>query len=136
MTKKVVTGILEPAATYPAIVGQVLADARKNLRLSQGELARKIGMNQSAWSKIERGASSLSVAQLALAATALKTTPGKLLTQADRSANYAAKRGVRVAPQTKTDDLIAAGLVIIGTAALAGLIAAALSGGEDTTRSK
>ena len=43
---------LVPAATYPAIVGRVLADFRENQseKMSQADLAEAAGLKQAAWS--------------------------------------------------------------------------------------
>lgn len=115
------TGAVHPATTYPAIVGQIIAASRHEKGLSQGQLAAKIGTNQSALSKIERGAMTLSIVQLASIAELLDTTPGRLITIADRAADYTERRGVRVEKEQGKSSL-----VFINRTSLARLVAEAI----------
>ena len=65
-------GSLRNVASYPAIVGQVLSNLRKNINVDQSEFAEIIGVTQSTWSRIERGSSAFTIEQLADAADHLK----------------------------------------------------------------
>lgn len=114
-----------PATTYPAVVGQVLARLRSTAGLEQAELAGHVGVSQSTWSRIERGASAFTIEQLALVAKSLGTEPSIILRQADRAARELAGRGIRVEPR-RINVAIELDLVLIDVAALAGLIAMAL----------
>jgi transcriptional regulator with XRE-family HTH domain len=120
------SGSVHPATTYPALVGRVLKAAREQKHIDQAELASKVRLTQSTWSRIERGDLSPNVEQLALAARALGTTPGQILVWADRAANTAQAQGIEVTATrpAQTDN---AGLVLVGTAAIALLVAASLS---------
>jgi len=118
---------LKPATTYPAIVGQVLAAERRENGMNQCELAQKLGMHQAAYSRIERGATSPTVALLARAARVLSKTPSELLGKADRFASYLKERGVCVLAQN-SDASIDKGFIVLGRAALARLIPQALGG--------
>ena len=113
---------LKPETTYPAIVGRILVSARKDAGLEQAQLARQVGMSQSTWSRIERGESALTVEQLAKAATALGTTVGRILTDADRATKGLEKQGVEVF-LTRPKDTAKTALAVIGIAALALLVA-------------
>ena len=116
---------LVPATTYPAIVGRVLAETRKRSGIQQAQLAEALGVNQPAWSKIERGTTPITVEQLAIAAKVLHTTPASLLQRADLAVEYAEARGVRV-EERRVSDALSTGLALMGAAALGALVLAAL----------
>lgn len=50
--------------TYSTIVGQVLAKERKRRGLTQADVAEHVGLSQSSWCNIERGARPLTVDRL------------------------------------------------------------------------
>jgi len=56
-----------------------LREARKRAGLSQGELARRVGIHQSGVSRIERGRRTMTVPQLMTFARALGVRPAALL---------------------------------------------------------
>lgn len=116
---------LKPETTYPAIVGRLLVAAREALGLDQAQVAREVGVTQPTWSRIERGDSALTVAQLAKAATALKTSPGEIMENADAAAEGLRAEGVTVHDE-RPAKAIKAGMALIGLAALAFLIARVL----------
>ena len=113
------TGRLRPATTYAVIVGQVLAVRRQHADIDQAAMAAGVGLSQSTWSRIERGASALSIEQLAAAARVLGTTPGALLGHADKTADTCRRCGVLVARNIDFDH---AGLVVVDVRAVAGLV--------------
>lgn len=118
---------LTPTTTYPAIVGQVLAKHRGDRNLTQTQLAQALGMKQSAWSKIERGATPLTIEHLAQAADVLEVSPGQILAETDRVADEVRARGVTVRPtRVEADNAFGAGLLLIGAVALGALVAAIL----------
>lgn len=119
---------LIPTTSYPIVVGTVLADLRKAKGLKQSELADRIGVNQSAWSKVERGATPLTIEHLANVAEEFEMTPSEILGRADRLTDYAKERGLHVENNRLTGkNVLAASVVIIGAAALGALIAQAFS---------
>lgn len=117
---------LQATTTYPAIVGRVIAEARKHQKLTQGQLAQEMGINQPAWSKIERGQTAMTIEQLAEVAPLLGYSPSQLLKQADLAAQHAENEGVQVESRRVGSGEPAA-VALIGAAALGALIAAILS---------
>lgn len=117
---------LKPAATYPALVGTVLAQLRARQGLQQGEVARAVGVGQSTWSRIENGTSALTIEQLGAASKVLRTSSDEVLRRAEEAAKLLRKRGVRVEP-VRVADPLAVGLVLIAAAALVVVVLAALS---------
>lgn len=118
-TKNVPT---QPAVAYPALVGRVIANERERIPLRQGEMAAKLSLSQSAYSRLESGDSVLNVAQLSSISTVLGTTPGVVLARADGLANQLRSQGVEVV-DAKPDNAAA---LVIGL----GLLAALLLGGS------
>lgn len=120
------SNVLKPATTYPAIVGNILGYLRNQRGLDQGQLAKIVGVTQSTWSRIERGLSGLTVDQLAAAAQALGVKPEQIVAWADQATGRLEKQGVKVELKRASNNL-GPGLVLIGAAALALLLAAILS---------
>ncbi len=116
---------LQATTTYPALVGRLISESRRARNLKQEQLAEFVGVNQPAWSKIERGESVLTIEQLAMIAPALGQTPGSLLAQADRAVKHAQEQGVRVewrrVPPTGSNTM-----ALLGAAALGAIIGAIL----------
>jgi len=112
-------------ASYPALVGKVLADFREKNGLDQAAMAEKVGISRSTWSRIENGDSGLSMDQLAKAAEALGTEPSKILAEADRAGRALKEGGVTITPTRA--DAPGSGTTFLFGAALGALIVTALS---------
>lgn len=117
---------LKPATTYPDVLGAVLRHLRKTNGLEQQPVSEAAGVTQSTWSRIERGDTAITVDQLARAASCLNTKPEKILILVDQSVKAIQKQGVKVEVKRKTEG-ISPGLILIGVAALAALIAVIFS---------
>jgi transcriptional regulator with XRE-family HTH domain len=63
----------------PAEVGEVVAELRKRAGLGQGEVARHLGIDQPAMSRIERGHRSLSAWELYALADLFRVDPDRIL---------------------------------------------------------
>lgn len=119
---------IHPAATYPSIVGQLIAKKRLEQRMEQTEIAQKVGVTQSTWSRIERGESAFTIEQLVKAADALHCKPHEILRDADRAKEQLLAQGVKVEDaRIDKQKQATSGLALIGAAALGGLIGAALA---------
>ena len=114
-----------PATTYPAVVGYVLGWHRERADMNQGEVARRLGLSASTWSRIERGECALTMDQLAAVAPVLGVRPGQVLSDADDVARQLGRRGVHV-EHKRVPDAIGAGLALLAGAALIALVASAL----------
>lgn len=79
-----------------ALVGAVVAFHRRRVGLQQIELARFVGINQSAWSKLERGAVGLSLEYLTLIAPRFGRTPAGFLEDVERVRAALERQGVVV----------------------------------------
>jgi transcriptional regulator with XRE-family HTH domain len=84
-----------------------------------------VGVTQSTWSRIENGASALTIEQLAIAADELGVKRSEILELADQSVNELKIRGIEIEDKRISGGLDK-GLVILGAAAIGGLIAALL----------
>ena len=69
--------------TYQTVLGRLIAHKRKENQIDQNEMARRVGINRSTWSRIEAGSSSLNIDQLAKAASALGVSLGALMQEVD-----------------------------------------------------
>jgi len=113
----------EGALAYPAVVGQILARAREQRGDKQGDIATRVGLSQSAYSRLEKGDSVMNLAQLHKICAELGLAPGAVLQRADAIEQQLKSQGVQVLPE-KPDNAAAA---LIGLGLLAALL---LSGGR------
>ena len=82
--------------TYSAIVGSVLARHRSERGLDQRAFAAGLSISQATWSRIERGLSSITAAQLADVSDYLDLQPNEVVAEADYIVQQLIARGVRV----------------------------------------
>jgi transcriptional regulator with XRE-family HTH domain len=120
---KTATQIPKPILTYATLVGRIVEHHRRQRGIHQESMAQAIGISQSAYSRLEKGQSAMSVTQLRLIGERLGTTPEQLL---QHTAQYASKlraQGVDVIDEKPSS---AAG-VLIALGILAALFAAGSS---------
>ena len=117
---------LRNIVSYPAIVGQVLSKLRKNNKFEQADFAKIIGVTQSTLSRIETGASALTIEQLAMAADELYVTPAYILELADESVQDLQRQGIEI-QNNRVSEGLDKGMVILGAAAIATVIALIVS---------
>lgn len=116
-----------PTTTYPAILGRIVAEVRKDRGLGQAELAAGLGLTQSGLSRIERGDTAPTVEQLADIARVLELkSPGQLLALADQAVEDAEAQGIRVLMK-RSDVSRDMRLVMIGALALGVLVLAVIA---------
>ncbi|MEZ4474374.1 MAG: helix-turn-helix transcriptional regulator [bacterium] len=115
---------VQPTTTWLALLGAVLGELRHRAGRSQAEVAAACGLQQAAWSKLERGATAPSVELAVVAAEALGTTPSAVFARAEAVVAAAEARGIRV--ERRRADASAMGL--LGPEALTALVAAADAG--------
>jgi transcriptional regulator with XRE-family HTH domain len=108
----------KPIVTYPALVGKILAQQRETRGIKQGELAAKLGLSQSAYSRLESGDSVLNLSQLRNVAMQLGLKPAQLLQWADQYEVQLRQQGVEVISE-KPDNPAA---IAIGLGLLAALL--------------
>lgn len=116
---------MQPETSYPAIIGRILEHQRKEAGYDQAAFAEQMGLTQSAWSRIERGQSGLSIEHLLKISKILNTQPHKIVADADYATKQLERKGIEVHPNviTATDKAVA----ILGLAALGVMILAILA---------
>lgn len=82
--QKTSTPQIHPELPYGALIGQVVLQHRKAARLDQATLAQALGISQSAYSRLEKGESAMTLPQLRALAMRLGSSPGQLTLEADR----------------------------------------------------
>ena len=121
---------LIPETTYQAIVGSVLVGIRKELGVEQSALAKAVGVNQSTWSRIERGESALSIEQLFLAANHLQIKPSIVIHNSEKAVQSLRSQKVVVSVSKNMDKRVGQGVALIGASALGALVGAAIIRGK------
>ena len=115
--------------TYQAVLGRLIVQKRQEKQIDQGEMARHVGVSRSTWSRIEAGASALSVDQLTKVARKLGLPLGELMLQVDDVVRELRRQGVNVLDsrdQTSTakrDKARAATVAFLTGAVLGGIVA-------------
>jgi len=115
--------------TYPAILGQVIEQKRKEMKLGQSDLAKAMGISQPSWSRIEKGQSVINAEQLNSVAEVFGEEPHTLLSRVDERVNLLKNGGVDVVSSKDikpSQDGPGVGTVLVG-AALAGFLLALLA---------
>ena len=77
--------IMETDKKFLRILGQVIAERRQHLSVSQEELAHRAQMNRTYIGDIERGARNIALTNLCKLSMALETTPSKLLAAVEKA---------------------------------------------------
>ena len=121
---------LSPETTYQAIVGSVLVGIRKEHGVEQSALAKAVGVNQSTWSRIERGESALSIEQLFLAANHLQIKPSIVIRNSEKAVQSLRSQKVVVSVSKNMDKRVGQGVALIGASALGALVGAAIIRGK------
>ena len=121
MPKKSATG----NTTYPALVGSIIAQCRKNKGIGQAEFAAALDLGQSTWSRIEKGQSALSIEQLAKVAEQLDIQPYELLALVDGAREDLKAQGI----DTLLDRIGTNNMALLGSIPVVGpTLTAVLSG--------
>lgn len=116
---------MQPETSYPAVIGRVLEYMRKEAGFDQKVIAERLGLTQSAWSRIERGQSGISMEQLLRVSSVLGKEPHEIVADADQATSKLKEDGIVVHPNiiSKPDSTIA----WLGLAALGLMVVAILS---------
>ena len=96
------------------------------MKVEQAALAKAAGVNQSTWSRIERGESALSVEQLFQAANYLQIKPSVVIQESEKALGSLKKQDVIVSTSKDIDKRVAQGAALIGASALGALVGAAV----------
>jgi transcriptional regulator with XRE-family HTH domain len=117
---------IQNVTLYSQLAARLVGELRRQRNLDQKELASRLGVSPSTWSRVESGEVGLSLDQMAAAASALGTTPGHLISQVDQAAGHLKRRGVTVltGKQASSDD---ATYAYLGAAALGAVLLAILA---------
>lgn len=119
--------------TYQTVLGRLIAQKRKEKGIDQEEMARRVGVSRSTWSRIESGSSAMSMDQLAKTASALGERLGELMLEVDEVVRGLQKEGVKVHDSRDQIESAsvrrggAAAVAFLGGAVLGGIIAAMLA---------
>jgi transcriptional regulator with XRE-family HTH domain len=111
-----------PAAKVPytTLVGRLLQHYRQQRGLQQADVAAALGILQPAYSRIEKGDTSITVTQLRIVARALNMRASRILDEADRWTQTLRTQGVMVTDEKEVPQAaLLVGLGILAAALLA-----------------
>lgn len=111
--------------TYNAVLGRLLIGYRNQLSLDQKKMSDALGMSQSAWSRIETGETSVTVAQLGRIAQLLNVAPQSIIEEVERAKLKLQSAGVEVMlDKPKKEDMA---MALLAGAALGVILVKVLS---------
>jgi transcriptional regulator with XRE-family HTH domain len=113
--------------TYSTIMGAIIARYRADEGWSQENLARRVGIGVATLSRIERGAASITLEQLAIVAAAFDEPPAKLVREADFQSRELQRHGYSVFLRSAEAGKVETALKLAGAAAIGGLVASLLA---------
>lgn len=119
-----------PGTTYGEVLGWVIRELRKRENLDQSDLANCIHVKQPSWSRVETGASALSVQQLDAVARRLGTSSQEILRLVDQAIRELNQKGYKVVNDQKSDNSSDDVVAVIGLIGIGALIGAILFGSE------
>ena len=111
-----------PAAKIPytTLLAQLLQHYRQQRGLQQSDVAAALGILQPAYSRIEKGDTSITVTQLRIIARTLNMRPSRILDDADRWTQTLRAQGVTVTDEKEVPQAaLLVGLGILAAALLA-----------------
>ena len=125
---------MQPETTYHSILGQILKELRKNKGMDQSDIAKKMGMNRSSWSRIESGNTMVNIHQLQKVGAILQMEANEILQKADTIANTMKDKGYTVyydsPKEIQEKSSGSQGLALIGAAALGLFVGSILFSGN------
>jgi transcriptional regulator with XRE-family HTH domain len=89
--------------SFSAVLGVVLANLRKEMRVEQGNMAERMGLSQASYSRLESGKSSFSVDQMFHAAQVLNLESNHLMHRLSTTLAHLERSGVKVVPQLRAN---------------------------------
>ncbi len=117
---------MQGKTSYTIIVGAIIGHLRKKKGLGQKDIAEKLDITQSAWSKLERGDTCLSITQLNQISQILEIPANRILRHAEKAQEKLKKENIEVLdkPLSQPNDKA---LFILGVAVVSVIIIAILS---------
>ncbi len=124
---------MQPETTYQAILGQMLKELRKNKGMDQADIAQKMAINPSSWSRIESGNTILNIRQLQKIGEMFGLEANEILLKADTIAHSLRDQGYIVHYDSikEVQSKGSQGLALIGGAVLGLLVGRLLFGQDD-----
>ena len=128
---------MQAETTYSAILGQILKELRKKRGMDQSEIAEKMGMNRSSWSRIESGNTMVNIQQLQKAGDVFGMEANAILLKADIVAKTMKDKGYTVhydsPKEVQAKSSGTQGLALIGAAALGLFVGSVLFGSKESS---
>ena len=128
------------AQIYALVVGALVQQLRERHQLTQGQLAERIGVTQSAISRVERGQAQPDPFEMRALADAFGMTAAELTTLIDDSFAKAAEAGKQALPRKSTDEWWETALMVVGVIGAMGLamfgVAAVLAEADKKAKKK
>ena len=128
---------MRPETTYQNIFGRILRELRKIKGIDQFEMAKKMGINRSSWSRIESGKTVVNIQQLQKIAEIFDMEPNEIMLKTDAVANSMKQKGYTVhydsINKVRAKSSGSKGLALISGAVLGLIVGGILFGGDDKT---
>ncbi len=109
--------------TYTALIGHILMSYRQRANLPQLPFADKLGITQSAYSRIEKGGTAVTLVQLKAICRVLNVNPAQVVADVETWSDNLRQKGVTIIEThvelPKAELMIGLGMLAIALAAVA-----------------
>lgn len=126
MTQEKIKEASSVRTTFPEVLGKGITHWRKKQNLKQADVAEAVGVSQSAYSRIEKGKSNLSVIQLRRIGHCLDMSAAEMLSEVEAAISRLRAKGILVQDEDSKADS-SNGLLWLAGAALVGAFAASVA---------
>lgn len=109
---------MQAVTSYNIIVGRILEQRRKEKNLEQSDVASHLDISQSAWSRIERGQTTISVEHLTEVCGLFGIEPHEVLRDADKAKKGLMSKGIQISSKPLSGKDVAAFLSLAALTAM------------------
>lgn len=103
---------VKPVLPYSMLVGKVIEKLRRERELTQSQMAEKLQIGQSAYSRLEAGQSAMTLPQLRKVARAMNLAPHQIVAETEQAAQRLRAQGVEVPDEKEESPLEKAGILV------------------------
>lgn len=103
---------VKPVLPYSVLVGKIIEKLRRERELTQSQMAERLQIGQSAYSRLEAGQSAMTLPQLRKVARVMDMSPHQIMEKTEQAAQRLRAQGVEVPDEKAESPLEKAGILV------------------------